>query len=343
MGESDENPEGTAGWEGREGHGRAPASAPEPDAEPRPRRTRDDPGRGGRQVDGSEGSRTREPAHCAAARRGKHVTVTPETHAGERAGGGSSRLDAAGPGGLGGGCSGPRAPATWDLGSDQAPAPAATGQGLRERASACSASCLGWPQAPAWPQEPPPHPTYLHVSERLYQGDDLQLVQCGQTQDLSDFRGAVEKGATQRRSRQLPLTRATFTHQLPFTPATFTRPRPLLVGLLGDVPGKPPQSLTDILRLSEPCLLRNLGKRCCSGLTQPFALPQLFSPKRYRSPKSFHRKLGHTRNRVLQRGRQAGWRANPPACLCGPWPTVGFHVLKWLRKIERVLCDMKTT
>lgn len=203
---------------------------------------------------------------------------------------------------------------------------------------------------PAWggpkPQPGPrslPPPTYLHVSERLYQGDDLQLVQCGQTQDLSDFRGAVEKGATQRRSRQLPLTRATFTHQLPFTPATFTRPRPLLVGLLGDVPGKPPQSLTDILRLSEPCLLRNLGKRCCSGLTQPFALPQLFSPKRYRSPKSFHRKLGHTRNRVLQRGRQAGWRANPPACLCGPWPTVGFHVLKWLRKIERVLCDMKTT
>lgn len=212
------------------------------------------------------------------------------------------------------------------------------------RASLCVQRFLpGVAPSPSLAPGASPPPTYLHVSERLYQGDDLQLVQCGQTQDLSDFRGAVEKGATQRRSRQLPLTRATFTHQLPFTPATFTRPRPLLVGLLGDVPGKPPQSLTDILRLSEPCLLRNLGKRCCSGLTQPFALPQLFSPKRYRSPKSFHQKLGHTRNRVLQRGRQAGWRANPPACLCGPWPTVGFHVLKWLRKIERVLCDMKTT
>lgn len=139
VGESDENPEGTAGWEGREGRGRAPGSAPEPDAEPRPRRASDDPGRGGRQVwqvDGSEGSRTREPAHCAA-RCGKHVRVTPETHAGERAGGGSSRLDAAGPGVFGGPLQ--RAPCARHLGPGVRRGP---GPGRRRAGPARASLCV---------------------------------------------------------------------------------------------------------------------------------------------------------------------------------------------------------
>lgn len=137
-------------------------------------------------------------------------------------------------------------------------------------------------------------------------------------QDLLDFRGAAERGATQRRSRQLPFKPAKFTHQLPFTPSpihtsqvhiatpihtiscshqpkfthqlrftpvkftqhlpftpspihtisrshhpTFTcPPSPSLSGSWGTFLGKLIQSLMDILRVSEPRLLRNLGKRC---------------------------------------------------------------------------------
>lgn len=52
---------------------------------------------------------------------------------------------------------------------------------------------------PGWQVTPVP-PTHLHVSERLHQGNDLQLIQHGQVQDLLDFGGAAGTQMTQRRS-----------------------------------------------------------------------------------------------------------------------------------------------
>lgn len=49
-------------------------------------------------------------------------------------------------------------------------------------------------------QVTPIPPTYLHVSKCLHQGDDLKLIQCGQAQDLFDFRGAAETKVTLRGS-----------------------------------------------------------------------------------------------------------------------------------------------
>ena len=47
-------------------------------------------------------------------------------------------------------------------------------------------------------------PTYLHVPKCLHQGNDLQLIQCGQVQDLFDFRRARETKTTLRGAGRPP-------------------------------------------------------------------------------------------------------------------------------------------
>lgn len=51
-------------------------------------------------------------------------------------------------------------------------------------------------------------PTHLHVSERLHQGNHLQLVQRGQVQDLFDFGGTAGTQVTQRQSHSSLHTRS---------------------------------------------------------------------------------------------------------------------------------------
>ena len=47
-------------------------------------------------------------------------------------------------------------------------------------------------------------PTYLHVPKCLHQGNDLQLIQCGQVQDLFDFGRARETKTTLRGAGRPP-------------------------------------------------------------------------------------------------------------------------------------------
>ena len=58
-------------------------------------------------------------------------------------------------------------------------------------------------------------PTYLHVPKCLHQGNDLQLIQCGQVQDLFDFGRARETKTTLRGAGRPPFRLPILACQVP--------------------------------------------------------------------------------------------------------------------------------